>query len=51
LRLVVEVGRLFAISAEAHVPGPLDGLDSGCCRAEVASLDRGSIVRTRAASK
>ena len=33
LRLAAEMGCLFAIDTDAHAPGQLDWLDSGCARA------------------
>ena len=34
LSLAAEIGCLFAIDTDAHAPGQLDWLDSGCARAE-----------------
>jgi putative hydrolase len=34
LRLAIEAGCRFAINTDAHAPGQLDWLDSGCTRAE-----------------
>ncbi len=35
LRLAAEVGCVFAIDTDAHAPGQLDWMDSGCARREV----------------
>jgi putative hydrolase len=49
LRLAAEIGCLFAIDTDAHAPGQLDWLGSGCQRAEAAGLGPDRIVNARGA--
>jgi putative hydrolase len=49
LRLAVEIGCLFAIDTDAHAPGQLDWLDSGCRRAEQAGIPPDRVINTRSA--
>ncbi|HEY5988873.1 MAG TPA: PHP domain-containing protein, partial [Streptosporangiaceae bacterium] len=49
LRIAVEVGCLFAIDTDAHAPGQLDWLDSGCIRAERAGIGPDRVINTRTA--
>jgi putative hydrolase len=49
LRLAVEAGCMFAIDTDAHAPGQLDWLDSGCTRAETFGIPPGRVINTRAA--
>ncbi len=39
LRLAADIGCQFAIDTDAHAPGQLDWLDSGCVRAEQAGIE------------
>jgi len=49
LRLAAEAGCTFAIDTDAHAPGQLDWLDSGCARAEAFGIPPGRVINTRAA--
>jgi putative hydrolase len=49
LRLAAGLGCLFAIDSDAHAPGQLDWVGSGCRRAEELGLGPERIVNTRAA--
>jgi putative hydrolase len=49
LHLAAELGCLFAIDSDAHAPGQLDWVGSGCRRAEELGLGPERIVNTRAA--
>jgi putative hydrolase len=49
LRLAAEIGCLFAIDTDAHAPGQLDWLDSGCRRAEQAGIPPDRVINTRSA--
>jgi putative hydrolase len=49
LRAAAETGCAFAINTDAHAPGQLDWLDSGCTRAEQAGLGPGRVINTRSA--
>jgi putative hydrolase len=51
LRLAVEAGCLFAIDTDAHAPGQLEWLDSGCARAEQAGIPAGRVINTRSAAE
>jgi len=50
LRQAADAGCLFAIDTDAHAPGQLDWLDSGCERAERAGITPGRVLNTRAAA-
>jgi putative hydrolase len=50
LRLAAEIGCQFAIDTDAHAPGQLDWLDSGCIRAEQAGLGPERVINTRHAA-
>jgi putative hydrolase len=50
LRLAAEIGCVFAIDTDAHAPGQLDWLDSGCLRAENAGITPDRVVNTRSAA-
>jgi len=50
LRLAAEAGCLFAIDTDAHAPGQLDWLDSGCARAELAGIGPDRVINTRPAA-
>ena len=49
LRVAADMGCLFAIDTDAHAPGQLDWLGSGCARAEAAGIDPGRVINTRSA--
>lgn len=46
LRLAVEAGCRFSIDTDAHAPGQLDWLHSGCTRASQCGVDPGRVVNT-----
>ncbi|HEX9033092.1 MAG TPA: PHP domain-containing protein, partial [Streptosporangiaceae bacterium] len=50
LRIAAEAGCAFAIDTDAHAPGQLDWLDSGCARAESLGIGPDRVINTRAAS-
>jgi putative hydrolase len=50
LRLAVEAGCVFAIDTDAHAPGQLDWLDSGCARAAEAGIPAERVINTRTAA-
>jgi putative hydrolase len=49
LTIAAETGCLFAINTDAHAPGQLDWLDSGCTRAEKAGITPERVINTRPA--
>ena len=49
LLLAVEIGCVFAIDTDAHAPGQLDWLDSGCSRAEQFGIGPDRVINTRVA--
>jgi putative hydrolase len=49
LALAAGMGCLFAIDTDAHAPGQLDWLDSGCVRAEQAGISQDLVLNTRPA--
>jgi putative hydrolase len=49
LSLAVLAGCLFAIDTDAHAPGQLDWLDSGCVKAERHGIEPGRVINTRSA--
>ncbi|HYK26713.1 MAG TPA: PHP domain-containing protein [Streptosporangiaceae bacterium] len=51
LRLAVEAGCIFAIDSDAHAPGQLDWLDSGCARAEQFGIEPERVINTRSADQ
>jgi putative hydrolase len=51
LLLAVEAGCTFAIDTDAHAPGQLDWLASGCARAETAGLTADRIINARPAAE
>jgi putative hydrolase len=51
LRLAAEIGCQFAIDTDAHAPGQLDWLDSGCRRAEQAGIAPDRVLNTRPAAE
>ena len=51
LRLAAEAGCVFAIDTDAHAPGQLDWLDSGCIRAESFGISADRVINTRSAGQ
>ncbi len=51
LGLAAEAGCLFAIDTDAHAPGQLDWLDSGCRRAESFGIRPERVINTRTAAQ
>jgi putative hydrolase len=51
LRLAAEAGCTFAIDTDAHAPGQLDWLDSGCAGAEEAGITAGRVLNARSAGE
>jgi putative hydrolase len=51
LSLAAEIGCLFAIDSDAHAPGQLDWLDSGCARAERHGIQPDRVINTRSAGQ
>ncbi len=49
LRLAADIGCQFAIDTDAHAPGQLDWLDSGCVRAEAVGITPERVVNARPA--
>jgi putative hydrolase len=49
LRLAADIGCQFAIDTDAHAPGQLDWLDSGCERAEQAGIAPDRVINARLA--
>jgi putative hydrolase len=49
LAVAAQAGCLFAIDTDAHAPGQLDWLDSGCERAEMAGLTPDRVINTQTA--
>jgi len=47
LRLAADMGCLFAIDTDAHAPGQLDWLDSGCVRAEALGIGQDRVINAR----
>lgn len=47
LELAIEAGCEFAIDTDAHAPGQLDWLDSGCARAEQHGIEPSRVINTR----
>jgi putative hydrolase len=50
LRLAAEAGCVFAIDTDAHAPGQLDWLDSGCARAESSGIPPDRVINARSAA-
>ncbi len=50
LQLAADIGCQFAIDTDAHAPGQLDWLDSGCLRAEQAGIGPERVINTRHAA-
>jgi putative hydrolase len=51
LGLAVEAGCLFAIDTDAHAPGQLDWLASGCARAEIFGIPPDRVINARPAGE
>jgi putative hydrolase len=51
LRLAAKAGCAFAIDTDAHAPGQLDWLDSGCRRAEMFGIQPDRVINTRPAAE
>jgi putative hydrolase len=51
LRTAAEIGCTFAIDTDAHAPGQLDWLDSGCIRAEATGIEPDRVMNTRSADE
>jgi putative hydrolase len=51
LKRAAETGCLFAIDTDAHAPGQLDWLDSGCTRAEAVGIGPERVINTRSADE
>jgi len=51
LRIAVDLGCLFAIDSDAHAPGQLDWLGSGCDRAERFGISADRVINTRRAGE
>ena len=51
LRIAVDMGCLFAIDTDAHAPGQLDWIGSGCLRAEAMGIDPDRVINTRSAER
>ena len=47
LRLAADLGCTFAIDTDAHAPGQLDWLDSGCQRAEEMGISADRVINAR----
>jgi putative hydrolase len=51
LGLAMEAGCVFAIDTDAHAPGQLDWLDSGCVKAERFAISPDRVINTRPAER
>jgi len=51
LSLAADIGCQFAIDTDAHAPGQLDWLDSGCERAEKVGITPDQVINTRPAAE
>ena len=51
LRLAAEAGCVFAIDTDAHAPGQLDWLGSGCVRAQRFGIPPERVINTRSAEE
>jgi putative hydrolase len=51
LGLAAEAGCVFAIDTDAHAPGQLDWLDSGCARAEAFGIGPGRVINSSSAGE
>jgi putative hydrolase len=50
LRVAAARGCQFAIDTDAHAPGQLDWIGSGCARAESFGIEPASVINTRPAA-
>ena len=50
LGMAAETGCVFAIDTDAHAPGQLDWLDSGCARAERLGIEPPRVINTLGAA-
>ena len=48
--MAADIGCLFAIDTDAHAPGQLDWLDSGCPRADQVGIGPERVINTRPAA-
>jgi putative hydrolase len=51
LQLAAHAGCMFAIDTDAHAPGQLDWLASGCARAEQLGIPPDRVINTRRAAE
>jgi putative hydrolase len=51
LRIAVDMGCQFAIDTDAHAPGQLDWIGSGCLRAEAMGIEPDRVINTRSADR
>jgi putative hydrolase len=51
LRIAADMGCLFSIDTDAHAPGQLDWIGSGCVRAEAMGIDPGRVINSRSADQ
>ena len=51
LRIAADMGCLFAIDTDAHAPGQLDWIGSGCIRTEAMGIDPSRVINTRSADE
>ncbi len=49
LALAVDIGCVFSIDTDAHAPGQLDWIGSGCARAEAAGIAPDRVINTLSA--
>ena len=49
LRVAAAGGCLFAMDTDAHAPGQLDWIGSGCARAEYFGIEPSRVINTRPA--
>jgi putative hydrolase len=47
LRIAADMGCLFAIDTDAHAPGQLDWIGTGCMRAEAMGIEPDRVINTR----
>jgi putative hydrolase len=51
LRIAADMGCQFSIDTDAHAPGQLDWIGSGCVRAEAMGIDLDRVINTRSADQ
>ena len=51
LRIAADMGCLFSIDTDAHAPGQLDWIGSGCVRAEAMDIGPDRVINTRSADQ